>query len=502
MVPAKKKAARPTPVSALREQIESFLADCRQPTALEPGEAPFVLTEEAFRLTSRPESVQLEAWDERRTLTRRITAIHARRSARLTVETACFGGKAGLLTFTDAGRPQSAAPLLQGRRSELRELLGRWLSRQFPAWRVERLSSGADLEHTLSPACPRACLVAGERRVAALAVPAEHAADALTHALLWLAYLRRRERVQGLALFLPCGTETTTLLRLRHLDVQCRPFRYDESGFEAPIDPEDHGNLITKLEPWQEGPPEPVNEAQAWARQVELLPFVEGIQLGAGVRSLRVNGLEFARYVNGQLSFGVFRKQKARCREDVERLAGEVALFRQAGGPAPDHPWLVQQPEAWLESVVRRQVELLDARLLPAPVYGQVPALTGCERGCLDLLAVERGGRLAVMELKASEDPNLPLQALDYWIRVAHHAARGDFQANGYFPGLPVSCQPPRLMLAAPALQFHPSTETILGFFASNVQVERIGLGVEWQRKPHVVLRANGARSPEWAEAE
>ena len=57
----------------------------------------------------------------------------------------------------------------------------------------------------------------------------------------------------------------------------------------------------------------------------------------------------------------------------------------------------------------------------------------------LDLLAVDHRGRLAVIELKASEDVHLPLQALDYWMRVQWHVERREFQANGYFPGH-VSC--------------------------------------------------------------
>ena len=36
----------------------------------------------------------------------------------------------------------------------------------------------------------------------------------------------------------------------------------------------------------------------------------------------------------------------------------------------------------------------------------------------LDLLTLDRNGRLTVIELKADEDLHLPLQALDYWIRV------------------------------------------------------------------------------------
>ena len=96
------------------------------------------------------------------------------------------------------------------------------------------------------------------------------------------------------------------------------------------------------------------------------------------------------------------------------------------------------------------------------PIYGQVPAFAGGERGILDLLAVDHTGRLAVVELKASADLHLPLQALDYWIRVKWHLDRGEFAAHGYFPGMLLRPEPPRLLLVSPSLEFHPTTETIL----------------------------------------
>ncbi|HSM78600.1 MAG TPA: hypothetical protein VLT57_13270, partial [Bryobacteraceae bacterium] len=89
---------------------------------------------------------------------------------------------------------------------------------------------------------------------------------------------------------------------------------------------------------------------------------------------------------------------------------------------------------------------------------------------------VDRAGRLTILELKASEDIHLPLQALDYWIRVKWHLDRGELSARGYFPGITLKPEPPRLILAAPALQFHPANETILRFFHPTIEVVRIGL--------------------------
>ena len=99
------------------------------------------------------------------------------------------------------------------------------------------------------------------------------------------------------------------------------------------------------------------------------------------------------------------------------------------------------------------------------PIYGQVPAFAAGERGVLDLLAVDHTGRLTVVELKARADLHLPLQALDYWMRVKWHLDRGEFSANGYFPGIELRPDPPRLLLVSPSLEFHPTTETIIELF-------------------------------------
>ena len=52
---------------------------------------------------------------------------------------------------------------------------------------------------------------------------------------------------------------------------------------------------------------------------------------------------------------------------------------------------------------------------------------------------------LAVLELKATEDIHLPLQALDYWARVKWHQERGEFEAKGYFPGRAIRPAAPKL---------------------------------------------------------
>jgi hypothetical protein len=158
-------------------------------------------------------------------------------------------------------------------------------------------------------------------------------------------------------------------------------------------------------------------------------------------------------------------------------------------GPGIERPF-ADTPESRIETQLRADIQRLDGTLLPEPVYRQALHSAAGHRGIMDLLAVDFQGRLAIIEIKASEDLHLPLQALDYWMRVCWHLQRGDFSAVGYFPGIALRAEPPRILLAAPALHFHPTTETLLGFLASDVQVECLGLGLEWRREWKVAFRS------------
>jgi len=155
-----------------------------------------------------------------------------------------------------------------------------------------------------------------------------------------------------------------------------------------------------------------------------------------------------------------------------------------ARAPRPGHP------EAWLEARVRGDLESLDATLLSQPVYGQVAQFAGGDRGIIDLLAIDRDGRLAVIELKVDQEIHLPLQALDYWMRIKWHLDRGEIAESAHFTGLSLLAEAPRLLLVAPALEFHPANEVVLSFFSPEIPVERIGLGVQWRQELKVMFRA------------
>src|SRR6185312_15584445 len=110
--------------------------------------------------------------------------------------------------------------------------------------------------------------------------------------------------------------------------------------------------------------------------------------------------LEFARVRMGyagnsfnsaqEITFGAGANETPLTTENEDELRELVArLFarRTAEGERRD-PLYRMQPERWLESVLRRDIESLDAHLDPAHVYTQVPAFAAADRGMLDLLGV------------------------------------------------------------------------------------------------------------------
>jgi hypothetical protein len=481
--------------------IRKFLANAGRPVLIEPGEDAFPLAEETCSLEWRGNRFVIQVWDPTRNLARRVRAVREERPGKLELEIERFGGQSGRLFLLDLGRV-SPVEERRGARLVWREEFRRSLHRQFPDFRIAELSAEANLEESLSPAYPRALLRRGATGWAAISAPpgANAAAGAVTFGLIWLDYLRRRERkltIEGLALFLPQNEARAACLRLPFLDprlAQYVSFVYTLEGYEDRFDPADYGNVSTRLDTLAMPSP----EAAAAAAPLAGLPFVETVERNDGTLSLRVRGLEFARATRHGLACGIERSGATgpASTEEAEALARELARLRSPGASGHGHPLWRRQPEAWLENQVRAHLETIDPTLASAPLYGQVPAVAGGDRGILDLLAVGRDGRLAVLELKTSEDIHLPLQALDYWMRVRWHAARGDFAKKGYFPGRELRPEAPRLLLVAPSLSFHPKTETILRYFSPEIEVERIGLGVEWRQGPKVMFRVRGARRP------
>ena len=225
------------------------------------------------------------------------------------------------------------------------------------------------------------------------------------------------------------------------------------------------------------------------------MPDVDRIEQTDGSISLQVRGLEFARASAGRILCGISRRKRATM-ETVVAMSREIGRVRDADNGDRQHPLYALNPEGWLESQVRAHPETIDASLRSVPIYGQVPVFFGANRGVIDLLGIDHTGRLVVIELKATADLQLPFQALDYWLRVRKHLDAGDFARLGYFAGHVVSAEPPRILLVAPALEFHSTIETLLGALMPSIEVTRIGLAADWRRELRVMFRLRGNERP------
>ena len=503
----------------MRQAVEDFLAGCRQPGYLEHGDELIVMRRGEWTTEIQSGRMTLHVLSGERYVSRRVVSVESRKAASLHCLVERFGGRTAKLTLVDLAKPQSAAQTLHGQRASFGERFRRMLQREFPDWQVTTLTSEMDLTRSFSPVFPRAVLECRSKTLVALACPSLDDEPALlTFALVWHDHVRRRSAARRpetagqlpLVLFFPDGAGQLTAQRIHHLDptlLPCRLFRFNEHGSAGEMDPGDLGNLETSLLPRQIAAPLGERERAILERLVSDYG-VNAVCRHDGSLSLRVKGLEFAQVYEGVFRTGKeprgapgrsspaggFLSGNTLTANEVKTLAAELAQRRNAGAPDRRHPLYRGSPECWLDASVRANLELIDANLLPDRLHGEVLTQSGLASGRADLLAISREGRLTVLELKAGEDIHLPLQALDYWMRIACHSKEGGL--DNLFPGMNVLREEPRLLLVAPAICFHPSTDAILRYFPPNLCVERVGLNLGWQDRLKVVLRLSGWRSP------
>ena len=91
--------------------------------------------------------------------------------------------------------------------------------------------------------------------------------------------------------------------------------------------------------------------------------------------------------------------------------------------------------------------------------------------------------------------PAPALQALDYWIRVKWHLDRGEFASADISPGS--SFRRPAAPVAGVSLARIPSFHRDHPeFFSPAIEVERVGIGVEWRKGLQVMFRLAGSERP------
>ncbi|WP_420238533.1 hypothetical protein ACOBR2_02705 [Telmatobacter bradus] len=518
----------PLPAAPLVATIEEYLAAHPEAAVLEEGKVAFDMRSAHCTVAEQHGRCVVQFWNDERNLLRTVVEVQQRAHSLRLITHRMGASRSQTLELVPSHERRTPTTRESARRHYQR-LLERVLSRRFVGAKVDGFRSAMDLEHSFGPAYVRGRLLQGTAADAVIGVSAAESGaiidGVLTLGILWLDYCRQktaaRRHYGGLKVIVPEGAARTTAERMAWLNYTAANFQLftlnEQSEELEPVEHADMGNATARL--MHACSPESVLARcrEGLDRLLELVP--DGARCRIEVRprtatevGLLLHGLEFARVRQVarsdsfdrvlEVSFGagpnetlLDESNTERCRELIHRLF----LSRYPDG-AHNDPLFRLQPERWLESEVRAGLSELLPALRCDLFYEQVPAVGIGDRGLLDLLTLDRSGRLVVIELKADEDLHLPLQALDYWIRVrtlnADRKTVGGagrqlsaFERAGYFTGNEVSELDPRLLLAAPALRIHPANETVLRYLSPRVDWELIAFGEHWRSELKIVFR-------------
>lgn len=511
----------------LATQLRTFLDNHHAAVLLEGGRILFDLRLARTSVAAEHGHCVFHVWSEEHNLIRNVVGITMRKTGlRLYV---LRMGQAKPQTLELQPQQRRLPSERENTRTRFIPLLERVLPKYFPDCKVEALRTAMDLERSFGPAYARGMLVRGNSAWAVIGVNGEESQalidGVLTLGVLWLHHCRDqsggRRLVEGLRLILPRGRSAVVAARLAWMHpgaAKWELYELDEKTEELFFrDHPDQGNLDTHLVYAPNALAAEERFRSAIQRVHALLPTDAAAEMEVVIRSgsevgLLWHGLEFARARTSvaeksfarseEILFGSGANATLLTEDSAPQLRSYVAQLiarRRASGDKRDALYR-QQPERWLESMLRRSLDALDAMIEPQPVYSQVPAFAAADRGVLDLLAVRRDGRLIVLEIKADEDLHLAMQALDYWVRVRRHhcsssyatnggSMKSDLERFGYFPGKALRSDAPLLYLIAPALRIHPATEIMLRYISPQVDWTLIALDERWREKVRVVFR-------------
>lgn len=215
--------------------------------------------------------------------------------------------------------------------------------------------------------------------------------------------------------------------------------------------------------------------------------------------TLRYFGLPFARVRSllgcERVWFGLDAARRrlldGSTRREWENLLHNLRAYRTASAVDLRHAFYRSAAEAWLESLLRRDITQLDPGLISAPLHAQFRTARGGKLGIrpVDLLALRQDGRLVVIELKVSEDREHVLQGADYWRRVEAHRRRGHIGRAKLFGDLKIRDESPLVYLVAPTLRVHSSFQTLARCIAADIEIYRFDINENWRFGVRVMRR-------------
>lgn len=428
------------------------------------------------------------------------------------------GGESALLELIPRASSSLAGRMVAESRRALCNHLASLACEQLAGAKIERLGLSAGPRPGQPGRYARIHLGAGRQRIAVTGpvAPLEPGqVDAmLSSALVW--HGRALEASVGpvcaARLWLVVETNCSDAMRQRvallreELRRRITLYEMDEERRRLTIVPQ-----LTTDELWAHRPPglprfveRPLSEVAE--RIVSLAPEAIDAVRGRHGETLRFHGLPFARVrrvMNHEhVWYGASgaRRRRLLCEDseaDWTRLIEELKEHRRAHEDKQDpnrhHAFYRAAPEAWLESMLRRDITRLDPGLVIAPLHAQFRAQRVGQRSHarpVDLLALRRDGRLVVIELKVSEDREHVLQGADYWRRVEAQRRCGRLSDARLFGDARIMDAPPLVYLVAPTLRFHRAFDLLARSVSREIEMYRFDLNENWRAGVQVMRRA------------
>jgi hypothetical protein len=238
--------------------------------------------------------------------------------------------------------------------------------------------------------------------------------------------------------------------------------------------------------------PETIDPSETARKIIDMAPDNIDLIVSKNGETLRFLGMPFARVrkVMGREKawFGVGKSRKPvgeSTKRAFRELRDELDRHRRSAPPSKRHDWYRLASEAWLESILRRNIRLLDPNLILSPIYNQFRS----SNDKIDLLAIRKDGRLVIIEIKTSPDRDTIFQAADYWRKIELQRRRGVLAEAGLFGSIEIADRPALIYIVAPALSFHFDFEYFARMLSSEIELWRWELHENWRREVKVVGR-------------
>ncbi|HWY20611.1 MAG TPA: hypothetical protein VNX26_05275, partial [Candidatus Acidoferrum sp.] len=243
---------------ALTRTVQDFLSEAAGAVVLENGTVAFDLAQSKYSISGEYNRCLLHLWSAERNAVRRVLDAEVKNGTlRLAVQRLGQARPSRLEICRERDRRSPTARRVA--RTAYEQELRRTLDRNFPEFKVTRLTTGVDLEKSFGPVYTRGLMRQGRSAFALLGVNAQETQSsidaALTFAILWLDVCRQVQAanvlVEGLKIFVPAGTSVLVRERIANLNQDAAKWSLFELDEEhdalTEIDCSDRGNVATRL---------------------------------------------------------------------------------------------------------------------------------------------------------------------------------------------------------------------------------------------------------------